>query len=108
MAPVVVLTICATALPPSPARAVDGQVMVEEVPSFHALPAASTRYWEKFCVVPEESDRTARVIVVLGRLRPELRALIAGSSQVLMVPWKMPARIVASSFRPLMPGRLED
>ena len=70
MAPGVDLTICATALPPSPARAVDGQVMVEAVPSFHALPAASTRYWEKFCVVPEESDRTARVIVVLGRLRP--------------------------------------
>jgi len=63
--------------------------MVEEVPSFHALPAASTRYSEKFAVVPEESDRTATVIVVLGRLMPGLRALIAGSSQVLMVPWKI-------------------
>src|SRR5580700_11708113 len=103
MAPVVVLTICATALPPSPARAVDGQVMVEEVPSFHALPAASTRYWEKFCVVPEESERTASVIEVLGRDRPGLRALIAGSFQVLMVPWKIPASTVASSFRPLTP-----
>jgi hypothetical protein len=106
MAPVVDLTICATALPPSPARAVDGQVMVEEVPSFHALPAASTRYWEKFAVVPEESERTARVIVVLGRLAPGLSALIAGSFQVLMVPWKIPARVVASSFRPVTPGRL--
>src|SRR6202451_3081049 len=102
----VVLTIGATALPPSPARAVDGQVMVEAVPSFHALPAASTRYWEKFAVVPEESERTARVIVVLGRLALGLRALIAGSFQVLMVPWKMPASVVASSFRPVTPGRL--
>src|ERR1700726_4110629 len=106
MAPVVDLTICATALPPSPARAVDGQVMVEEVPSFHALPAASTRYWEKFAVVPEESERTASVIVVLGRLVPALRAAIAGSFQVLMVPWKIPARTVASSFRLVTLGRL--
>src|ERR1700722_5629304 len=106
MAPGGVLTICATALPPSPARAGDGQVMGEEVPSFHALAAASTRYWEKFCVVPEESDLTARVIVVLGRLTPELRALIAGSSQVLIVPWKIPASTVASSFRLLTLGRL--
>jgi hypothetical protein len=80
--------------------------MVEEVPSFHALPAASTRYWEKFCVVPEPSERTASVIFVLGRLAPGFSALIAGSSQVVIVPWKMPARVVASSFRPVMPCRL--
>src|SRR5271154_1715980 len=102
----VVLTICATALPPSPACAVDGQVMVEAVPSFHALPAASTRYWEKFAVVPEPSERTASVIVVPGRLRPGLRALIAGASQVVIVPWKIPARTVAFSFSPVMPDRL--
>src|SRR5580658_11246243 len=106
MAPVVDLTICATALPPSPARAVDGQVMVEAVPSFHALPAASTRYWEKFAVVPEESERTARVIVLLGRLALGLRALIAGSFQVVILPEKIPARTVASSFRPLTPDTL--
>src|ERR1700744_3049604 len=106
MEPGVDLTICARPLPPSPARAVDGNLIGEPVPSFHALPAASTRYWEKFAVVPEESERTARVIVVLGRLTPGLRALIAGSSQVLMVPWKMPARVVASSFRLLTLGRL--
>ena len=46
------------------------------------------------------------VIEVLGRLRPELSALIAGSSQVLIVPWKMPAMTVASSFSPVTPGRL--
>src|ERR1700761_5759662 len=106
MAPGVDLTACATALPPSPARAVDGQLMVEEVPSFHALPAAVTRYCEKFCVVPEESERTHKVIEVLGSERPELRALMAGSFQVLMVPWKIPASTVASSFRPLTPDRL--
>src|SRR5580704_19357233 len=106
MEPGVDLTICARPLPPSPARAVDGNLMVEPVPSVHALPAASTRYWEKFAVVPEESERTARVIVLLGRLTPGLRALMDGSFQVLMVPWKIPARTVASSFRPVMPGRL--
>src|ERR1700692_2284179 len=106
MEPGVDLTIWARPLPPSPARAVDGHVMVEAVPSFQALPAASTRYCEKFAVVPEESERTASVIVVLGRLRPVLSALIAGSVQVLIVPWKMPARTVASSFRPVTPDRL--
>ena len=57
-------------------------------------------------MVPEESERTTRVIGVLGRLAPELIALIAGSSQVLIVPWKMPARTAAVSFRLLTPDRL--
>src|ERR1700744_5333453 len=106
MAPGVDLTICATALPPSPARAVDGKVRVEAVPSFQALPAASTRYCEKFCVVPEESERTARVILVLGRVTPGLSALICEASQVVIVPWKIPASVVASSFRFFTPDRL--
>src|ERR1700722_3712825 len=106
MEPGVDLTICARPLPPSPARAVDGNLMVEPVPSVHALPAASTRYWEKFAVVPEESERTARVIVVLGRLTPGLSAAIAEAFQVVIVPWKIPARVVASSFRLLTLGRL--
>src|ERR1700691_6620451 len=102
----VVLTICATALPPSPACAVDGQVMVEEVPSFHALPAASTRYWEKLAVVPEPSERTSRLIEELGRLALGLRALIAGSFQVVILPEKISASTVASSFRPVTPDTL--
>src|SRR5215470_14959117 len=106
MAPGVDLTICARPLPPSPARAVDGHLMVEEVPSFQALPAALTRYWEKFCVVPEESERTAVVMVVLGRDKPGLSALISGSFQVLIWPWKILARVGASSFRPFTPDRL--
>src|SRR5450756_378770 len=106
MAPEVALMACATPLPPLAAWAVDGQVTMELVPSFQALPAESTRNWEKLAVVPEESERTTRVIAVLGRLTPALSALIAGSFQVLIVPWKMPAMTVGSSFSVLTPDRL--
>src|SRR5580692_7370149 len=106
MAPGVDLTIDATPLPPEPARAVDGHLTMELVPSFQALPAASTRYWEKFAVVPEESERTASVIEVLGRLTPGLRAAIAELFQVVIWPWKICERTAASSFSPLMPDRL--
>src|ERR1700733_1114294 len=106
MAPAVDLMICATPLPPSPARAVDGHLTVEPVPSVQPLPAASTRYWVKLAVVPEPSERTASVIALLGRFRPGLSALIAGSSQVLIWPWKIFARVGASSFRPVTPVRL--
>src|SRR5580693_7094931 len=106
MAPGVDLTIDATPLPPEPARAVDGHLTMELVPSFQALPAASTRYWEKFAVVPEESERTARVIVLLGRLTPGLSAAIAEAFQVVILPWKIPARVAASSLRPVTPDRL--
>src|SRR5215471_18777309 len=108
MAPGVDLTICATPPLPLPAWAVLGHLMVELVPSVHALPAASTRKLEKFAVVPDESERTARVIEVLGRLAPELSDLIAGSFQVLILPEKMPAITGASSFRLLTPDRLYD
>src|SRR5580704_5140066 len=107
MAPGVDLTTCATPELPAPARAVEGQVMVELLPSFQSLPAASTRNREKFCVVPDESDRTARVIAVLGRLTPGLIALISELFQVLTLPWKMSAMTVASSCSGLLRlGRL--
>ena len=80
--------------------------MVEPEPSVQALPAAATRYLEKFAVVPEESERTAMVIVVLGRLTPELSASIAGSFQVLIWPWKIFAMVGASSLSPETPDRL--
>src|ERR1035438_7439379 len=102
----VALTAAATALPPSLAWADFGKEMIEEGPSDQALPAASTRYWEKFAVVPEESERTSRLIALLGRLALGLRALIAGSFQVVILPEKMPARTVASSFRSLTPETL--
>src|ERR1700722_2109862 len=106
MEPEVDLTDAATALPPVLARADFGNEMIDEVPSDQWLGAASTRYWEKLAVVPEESARTSRLIEELGRLAPGLRALIAGSLQVVILPEKIPARTVASSFRPLTPDRL--
>src|SRR5580700_6809635 len=102
----VALTADATALPPSLAWADFGKEMIEEVPSVQALPAASTRYCEKLAVVPDESERTSRLIELLGRLALGLSALIAGSFQVVILPEKMPARTVASSFRPVTPDRL--
>src|SRR5579863_7227083 len=98
------------ATPPLPlaAWAVEGHLTVLLLPSAHALPTASCRNSVKFCVVPEESERTARVIGVLGRLTPGLSALIAGSFQVLIWPWKIFAIVVGSSFRLLTPVRLYD
>src|ERR1700676_2284367 len=108
MAPAVDLTICATPALPLPARAEDGHLMVELLPRLQALPAPFTRNSVKFWVVPEESDRTARVIGVLGRLTPELSALIAGSFHVLILPWKMLAMTGADSCSLLTPDRLYE
>src|SRR5579862_4355877 len=106
MAPGVDLTTWATPGLPLAARAEDGHLMVELLPRVQALPAASSRNRVKFWVVPEESDRTARVIGVLGRLTPGLLALMAGSFQALMLPEKIFAIVVGSSFRLLTPDRL--
>src|SRR5215469_4341025 len=106
MAPAVDLMICATPLLPLPARAPDGHVTIELLPSVQAPPTASCRNSVKFAVVPEESERTARVIGVLGRLTPELTALIAGSFQVVIFAWKISEISCAVSLRLLMPGRL--
>src|SRR5215469_17249691 len=105
MAPGVVLMICATPPLPVPPRLVAGQEMVELVPSFQ-FGAESTRNWEKFAVVPEESERRAMVTAVLGRLTPGLSAVIFGSFHFLMSPWKRPAMTGPSSFRFVTPGRL--
>ena len=48
------------------------------------------------------------VIGVLGRLTPELSALMAGSFHFVILPWKMFAMVVGSSFRLLTPDRLYD
>src|ERR1039458_962377 len=106
MAPGVDLMVCATPELPLAARAPDGHLMVELLPRLQALPAPFTRNSVKFWVVPEESDRTAMVIGVLGRLTPGLSALIAGSLHVLIVPWKMPAMTFGSSCSLLTPDRL--
>ena len=40
-------------------------------------------------MVPEESERRAMVIAVLGSLTPELSDVIAGSFHFVILPWKM-------------------
>jgi hypothetical protein len=40
------------------------------------------------------------VILPLGSLRPELSLAIAGSFQVVILPWKMSASVCPSSLRP--------
>src|ERR1700744_3399004 len=106
MAPEVDLTTCATPGLPWPARAVDGHLIVELLPSVHTLGAASLRNRVKFCVVPEESERTAVVMGVLGRLTPGFCAVMLGSFHLVTLPAKMFARVGASSFRLLTPDRL--
>src|ERR1700722_13455654 len=98
--------ICATPPLPLPPRLLAGQLMVELVPSFHPSPLASTRNWEKFWVVPEESARRTMVMAVLGRVTPGLSALIAESFHFVILPWKMPAIVGADSFRLETLGRL--
>src|SRR5580700_1833563 len=106
MAPGVDLTICATPGLPLPARAVDGHLMVELLPRVHTLGTASLRNRVKFCVVPEESERTATVIGMLGRLTPGLIDVMAGSFHLVILPSKMFAMTVGVSFRLLTPVRL--
>src|SRR5271166_4435001 len=106
MAPGVDLTICATPPLPLPARALLGHLMVELLPSVHTLGSAVLRNREKFAVVPEESERTATVIGVLGRLTPELIAVMAELFQVVILPSKICAMTFGVSFRLLTPDRL--
>src|SRR6516165_732748 len=104
MAPGVDLTICATPPLPLPARAVPGHLMVELLPSVQ-FGAAFSRNSEKFCVVPDESERTAMVIAWLGRVTPELIDVIAELFQFVILPWKMSAMTVGVSFRVVTPDR---
>ena len=50
-------------------------------------------------MVPEESERRATMIGVLGRLTPGLSAAIAELFHVVILPWKMFAMTGADSFR---------
>src|SRR5262245_53566528 len=51
-------------------------------------------------VVPDSSERCTIVMAVDGRSTPGLRALMAGSFQFLILPRKMSAVVVPSSFSP--------
>src|ERR1700760_1425051 len=106
MAPGVLLPIESTPPLPMPPRLLDGQLMVESLPSFHTPGADLTRNSEKFWVVPEESERRVMVMAVLGRVPPGLSALMAGSFQVLIWAWKILAMVGPSSLRLLTPDRL--
>src|SRR5271166_1905297 len=109
MAPGVDLTADATPPLPLPARAVPGHLIVELLPSVHVLGVAVLRNREKFCVVPEESERTTMVIGVLGRVTPGLSAVIAELFQVVILPWKMSAMTGADSCSGLLrPDRLYE
>ena len=60
-------------------------------------------------MVPEESERTATVIEVLGRVTPELSAVIAESFHFLILPEKMPAITGPDSCNGLLtPDRLYE
>ena len=59
-------------------------------------------------MVPEESERWAMVIAVLGSLTPGLTAAIAGSFHFVILAWKMSAMTGADSFRLLTPDRLYE
>ena len=48
-------------------------------------------------MVPEESERRAMVIAVLGSLTPGLIDAIAGSFHFVILPWKMFAMTVGVS-----------
>src|SRR5882757_459126 len=69
--------------------------------------AAAARYFSKFCVVPDSSDRKKTVILVDGRLAPEFRPLIAGSSQLVIEPWKILAMTDGVRVRSVTPLSLK-
>src|SRR6476660_9896411 len=98
MAPLVWVIDCATPALPCPACELDGQLTVSPLPSVHALPAAATRNFVKLFVVPEPSERCTIKMFVDGRSTPGLSDLIAASSQVVAVPWKILAIVVGLSF----------
>src|SRR5580692_5896297 len=109
MAPGVDLTIWATPPLPLPAWAVAGHLMIEPVLSVQALPAPAARNLEKLFVVPDESERTARAIEVLGSVTPGLSAAIAELFHVVILPSKICATTGAESWSGLVrPDRLYD
>src|SRR3954470_4774635 len=61
---------------------------------------SSERNVVKPFVVPDSSERWTTVIFELGSLTPGLAVAIAGSFQVVILPWKMLARVGPSSLRP--------
>ena len=76
--------------------------MIELEPSVQVLGVASLRNKVKFWVVPEESERTAMMIGVLGRVTPGLSAAIAALFHVVILPSKISAITGADSWSGLL------
>src|SRR3954469_5804124 len=105
MPPSVDLTLLATlAEPTSPEPVLPGHglsgVKGKSVGSFAA------RYFSKFLLVPEASERKKTEIFVDGRFALELMALMAGSFQVVILPRKICASTCALSVRSFTPETL--
>src|SRR3954470_21175195 len=75
--------------------------------AFHADGAAPARYFSKFSVVPDSSDRKNTLMAVLGRFAPEFSLAIAGSFQVLILPTKMLAMTSGVRTSLSTPGAVE-
>src|SRR5438067_8781922 len=98
MAPAVDFTIWATPVFLLPAWKLAGQATVSPGASVNTVGAALARYLVKALVVPEPSARWTTTMGVDGRVALALSALMAGSFQVLIVPWKMPASVAGLSW----------
>src|SRR5436190_18920572 len=102
MAPCVCFTAAVTPSEPlAPCPVGQGTSLPE--PTVHTVGATVLRYSVKAAVVPDPSDRCTTWMPVLGRLAPELSALIAGSFHVLILPAKMPATVWPDSLRSVTP-----
>src|SRR3974390_3475951 len=108
MAPLVLLMMVATPPLPLPPTEAEGQLIVDDEPSVHTPGALFTRNSEKFWVVPDESERRAMVMWVLGSVTPGFKAPMAGSFHVVIWAWKILAMVGPSSLRFETPDRWYD
>lgn len=74
--------------------------------SVHTSGAFAATYSEKFCVVPESSERCTTVMFDDGRSTPSLSAAISSSFHLVILPEKMPAMLFASRVRSETPSTL--
>src|SRR5919199_5173418 len=99
--------------PVFPAHAFDGVV----VKSCGAAPA---RYFSKFSVVPDSSERKKTLMSWAGSETPEFALPMAGSFHLVILPWKIcatscgvstslstPCRLYATAIGPATVGRFQ-